>query len=67
VCQSLSVLYGGRVQEETDVRAFCAGPVHAYSRALLAATPRHADPERSIVPVPEEVIRAVEAEVARDG
>ncbi len=64
VCNSLSVLYGGMVVEDTDVRSFFAGPRHAYSRALLAATPKYTDPMASLTPVPEDVIRAVQAEVA---
>lgn len=64
VCNSLSVLYGGMVVEDTDVRSFFAGPAHPYSRALLAATPKYTDPAASLTPVPESVIRAVQAEVA---
>lgn len=65
VCQSLSVLYGGKVVEESGVRTFFRGPDHPYARALLAATPRYTDPEASLRPVPEEVIAAVRAEVSR--
>jgi peptide/nickel transport system ATP-binding protein len=64
VCQSLSVLYGGMVVEDTGVRDFYRAPAHAYSRALLAATPRYTDPEASLVPVPDRVISVVQAEVA---
>ncbi len=64
VCDRLTVLYGGMVVEDTDVRSFFAGPAHAYSRALLAATPKYTDPDASLTPVPEAVIRAVQAEVA---
>jgi peptide/nickel transport system ATP-binding protein len=68
VCRSLSVLYGGKVVEETDVRSFFRGPKHAYSAALLAATPKYTDPDTSLTPVPAEVISAVQAEVeAADG
>jgi len=68
ICQSLSVLYGGVVVEDTDVRRFFRKPAHAYSRALLAATPKYTDPEASLVPVPEAVIAAVRAEVeSEDG
>lgn len=63
ICQSLSVLYAGMVVEATDVRSFFREPAHAYSRALLAATPKYTDPEASLTPVPEEVIAAVRAEV----
>lgn len=68
VCTSLSVLFAGKVVEETTVRDFFAGPRHPYSAALLAATPRHTAPESSLIPVPEAVIAAVRAEVeARRG
>lgn len=63
ICQRLTVLYGGLVMERAEVRAFFKGPAHAYSRALLAATPRHDDPEADLAPVPENVIRAALAEV----
>ncbi|MCB1361055.1 MAG: ABC transporter ATP-binding protein, partial [Rhodobacteraceae bacterium] len=56
-------LYGGLVVEEADVRAFFRAPVHAYSRALLAATPRHSDPDADLTPVPEAVIAAVQDQV----
>ena len=64
VCQNLSVLYGGLVVEDTTARAFFSGPDHAYSRALLAATPRYTDPDTSLIPVPETVLSAVQAQVA---
>lgn len=64
ICQSLTVLYAGMVVEDTDVRSFFRAPAHAYSRALLAATPKYTDPAASLTPVPEAVIAAVRAEVA---
>lgn len=66
VCDTLSVLYAGKVVEDTTVERFFAAPQHAYSSALLAATPRHTDPSSSLKPVPREVIDAVAAEVAAD-
>jgi len=63
VCQSMSVLYGGKVIEETTVRDFFRAPGHPYSAALLAATPKYDAPESSLMPVPEAVITAVRAEV----
>jgi peptide/nickel transport system ATP-binding protein len=64
VCQRLTVLYGGLVLEQADVRGFFKAPGHPYSAALLAATPRHDDPEASLNPVPEAVIAAAQAQVA---
>ena len=64
VCQNLTVLYGGLVVEDAAVRDFFAEPKHPYSHALLAATPKYTDPEASLLPVPEAVVQAVQAEVA---
>ena len=68
VCQSLTVLYGGLVVEDAGMRDFFAAPQHAYSRALLAATPKYTDPSASLIPVPEAVIEQTRAQVdAADG
>jgi peptide/nickel transport system ATP-binding protein len=64
VCQSLTVLYGGLVIEDTNIHDFFHRPKHAYSRALLAATPKYTDPDGSLMPVPDAVIADVRAEVA---
>lgn len=64
VCQKLSVLYAGLVVEDTSVADFFAAPRHPYSAALLAATPKYTDPSAGLIPVPEAVIAAVQAEVA---
>ena len=64
VCQRLSVLYAGMVVEDTSVADFFAAPRHAYSAALLAATPKYTDPSAGLIPVPEAVISAVQAELA---
>lgn len=64
VCQKLSVLYSGMVVEDTSVTDFFAAPRHAYSAALLAATPKYTDPAAGLQPVPDAVIEAVRAEVA---
>ena len=63
VCQSLTVLYGGLVVEDAAMREFFTAPRHAYSRALLAATPKYTDPAASLIPVPHAVTEAVQAEV----
>ncbi|MDF1726815.1 MAG: ABC transporter ATP-binding protein [Sulfitobacter sp.] len=63
VCDSLSVLYAGKVVEEARMHRFFARPIHPYSRALLAATPTYTDPAGSLQPVPEGVTTAVEEEV----
>lgn len=64
VCDSLSVLYAGKVVEDAGMRRFFMHPIHPYSAALLAATPTYTDPTGSLTPVPQGVIDAVEQEVA---
>ena len=64
VCQHLSVLYAGMVVEDSAVTDFFAAPRHAYSAALLAATPKYTNPAAGLHPVPDAVIDAVRAEVA---
>ncbi len=63
VCQSLTVLYGGLVVEDTTVRDFFRAPLHPYTHALLAATPKYTDPDSSLVPVPDAVLAGVQAQV----
>ncbi|MEY4696102.1 MAG: hypothetical protein RIT14_530 [Pseudomonadota bacterium] len=64
VCQRLSVLYSGMIVEDSTVTEFFSGPRHAYSAALLAATPKYTEPAAGLIPVPEDVIAAVRDEVA---
>lgn len=63
VCDTLSVLFAGLIVEDARMERFFARPIHAYSRALLAATPRYTDPDGSLTPVPDTVLRSVEDEV----
>ncbi len=63
VCQSLSVLYAGYVLEDSTIPDFFHDPIHPYSLALLAATPKYTDPDGSLTPVPDAVIEATRAEV----
>ena len=64
ICQRVSVLYGGKVVETADAAALFAKPTHAYTRALLAATPRYDRPDASLLPVQAEVIEALAREIA---
>ncbi len=64
VCQKVSVLFGGRVVEDTDVASLFSAPRHPYSAALIAATPRYDRPEELLLPVPSEVIEATWREIA---
>lgn len=63
VCDTLSVLYAGKVVEDARMRRFFTRPIHPYSAALLAATPTYTDPTGSLTPVSQDVIDATEQEV----
>ena len=65
VCDTLSVLYAGKVVEEAKMRRFFTRPIHSYSRALLAATPTYTDPTGSLTPVSDRIIADVEEEIAQ--
>ena len=50
LCQRATVLYAGKVVEQAPVAELFARPKHAYTRALMAATPRYDRPEESLKP-----------------
>ncbi len=64
ICQKVTVLFGGCVVEDADAAKLFAAPLHPYSAALMAATPRYDRPEESLLPVPAEVIAATRREIA---
>ena len=61
---TVSVLYAGKVVEVGATADVLTAPGHAYTRALLAATPRYTDPFASLKPVGEEVLAELAAEIA---
>ena len=62
--QRVSVLYAGKVVEAADAATLFAKPAHAYTRALLAATPRYDRPDDSLLAVQPEVVEALAREIA---
>ncbi len=65
ICQNVTVLFGGKVVEDTDVKGLFAHPAHPYTAALINATPRYDRPDQSLLPVPADVIEATRAEIAK--
>ncbi|MCY4065917.1 MAG: ABC transporter ATP-binding protein [Rhodospirillaceae bacterium] len=53
ICDRVTVLHGGRVLEAGDTRRIVEAPQHDYTKALMAATPRHDRPGDLLRPVPE--------------
>ena len=64
ISQNVSVLYAGKVVEQADTPSLFASPQHAYTRALMAATPRYTDPLASLKPVDEAVLAELAGEIA---
>ena len=62
LCRSLSVIHAGRILETGRVADVFAQPQHAYTRALLAATPRFDQPAHTLRPVADDLIDALHAQ-----
>lgn len=52
LCERVVVMYAGRILEDSPASTVFNVPTHAYTRALLDATPRYDQPQRAIKPVP---------------
>jgi peptide/nickel transport system ATP-binding protein len=64
VCDSVTLLFGGKVIEEGVVADVLASPRAEYTRALLEACPRSDAPEMGLRPVPPELVARLRREVA---
>jgi peptide/nickel transport system ATP-binding protein len=64
ISDRMTVLYGGKVLEQGMTAEVMRQPRHAYTQALLAASPRHDRPEQSLRPVPEALIAALKREIS---
>ncbi len=65
ICRSMTVLHAGRVLEEGETADVLAHPRHAYTRALLAATPRADRPAETLRPVPPALIEKLWSDARR--
>ena len=63
ICDRMTVLYGGKVLEQGATADILRNPQSAYTRALLAASPRYDQPEQSLRPVPEALIAELKREI----
>jgi dipeptide transport system ATP-binding protein len=64
LCQTVTVLNAGRVVEDGAATALLSAPAHAYTQALLAATPRLDRPAEALAPLPRTLVDRL-AEEAR--
>ena len=65
ICRSMTVLHAGRVLEEGETAEVLVRPHHAYTRALLAATPRADRPAETLRPVPPALIEQLWSDARR--
>ena len=63
ICDSVTLLYAGKVIEEGPVRTVLESPKHDYTRALIAAGPRYDRPDAGLEPVPEAVFHELRREI----
>jgi len=52
ICDEVCVIYGGRILESAGVADLFERPRHAYTQALMAATPRYDRPGDTLRPIP---------------
>jgi peptide/nickel transport system ATP-binding protein len=64
VCDTITLLFGGKVIEEGAVADVLERPKQDYTRALLDACPRSDRPELGLRPIPPELVARLRREVA---
>jgi peptide/nickel transport system ATP-binding protein len=62
LCDRITVLHDGRVLEQGAVADVFKAPKHAYTRALMKATPRYDRPGDELQPVPTSLTEALNTE-----
>jgi peptide/nickel transport system ATP-binding protein len=55
ICESVSVIFAGRILEQGSADDVFSRPAHPYTRALIAASPRFDRPEAGLHPVSAEL------------
>lgn len=63
ICDSVTLLYGGKVIEAGPTAAVLADPRHVYTKALIAAGPRYDRPDAGLEPVPQAVFDQLHQEI----
>lgn len=54
-CQSVAVMYAGKIVESASVEELFDQPLHPYTRALFASLPRMDTPKKRLQPIPGNV------------
>jgi peptide/nickel transport system ATP-binding protein len=63
ICDTVTLLYAGKVIEEGRTADVLEAPKHAYTRALMAAGPRYDRPDAGLEPVPQAVFEQLRNEI----
>jgi peptide/nickel transport system ATP-binding protein len=63
ICDTVTLLYAGRVVEAGPTAQMLQRPAHAYTRALIASSPRYDRPGEGLRPVPQAVFDGLKAEI----
>jgi peptide/nickel transport system ATP-binding protein len=66
ICDSVTLLYAGKVIEEGRTADVLSNPQHIYTRSLIAAGPRYDRPNAGLTPVPEAVFAELRYEIGID-
>lgn len=64
ISDRMTVLYGGAVLEQGATADILREPRHAYTRALLAASPRYDLPDQNLKPVPDALTVELKREIS---
>ena len=62
LCDTMSVIHGGRILEGGTVAEVFAAPRHPYTRALIAAAPRFDQPGETLTPVDDALLEQLDQE-----
>ncbi|MGG6897362.1 MULTISPECIES: ABC transporter ATP-binding protein [Rhizobium] len=63
ICDSVTLLYAGKVIEEGRTSDVLAHPQHIYTKSLVAAGPRYDRPDAGLTPVPQAVFDQLRREI----
>ena len=65
ICDSVTLLYSGKVIEQGSTADVLQRPKHIYTKALMAAGPRYDRPNSGLEPVPQSVFEQLRAEIGK--
>jgi peptide/nickel transport system ATP-binding protein len=63
ICDTVTLLYAGKVIEEGHTADVLGNPRHIYTKSLIAAGPRYDRPAAGLTPVPQSVFEQLRREI----